>query len=341
MIINDIPLPEGVDVKFQIQMCDTYAADGTLLEWMSLSEGSSSSGSESEPEMESIQISNSEDGISENENVRNLTKMFEKGKSRDSLVRPNLVRPNRNNVKNLAGYFDKGPTSLSEADSGFGVSHQSATSFEGSILDHSDHSDTLGRRSSTSLRSRARSASATPRSKSRMERGAERAKAKLEALKNMKFPTSDRRPRSETRTFNSRSRSVDPLKSNKTRISSELRTIEKREETRRIENSKFDENSRSTINSSSGNDKIKVNVDKANKEISMTLSPQLELETIANLGTQQSRKKMTSQNREKTITVKNRKGKSGGQTIILEKKLQRKLLNSVHKQRTNLSRRLI
>ena len=88
-----------------------------------------------------------------------------------------------------------------------------------------------------------------------------------------------------------RSRSVGPIGQKSRRISSELRKIEKREKSREnpvrnLEHQKFGKE----INENS--DKIKVNVDKAKKEISMTLSPQLELETIANLGTKTPKKKV-------------------------------------------------
>ena len=72
-------MPANVDVKFEIRMSETYAADGTLLEWMSLSEdssGSSSSESESEVEIESIQVSDN-DVLPTTNNVNNLKKMFD------------------------------------------------------------------------------------------------------------------------------------------------------------------------------------------------------------------------------------------------------------------------
>ena len=261
-------MPANVDVKFEIRMTETYAADGTLLEWMSLSEdssGSSSSESESEVEIESIQVSDN-DVLPTTNNVNNLKKMFEQQKNLN--IKPTRLAEKVNgNVKGLAGYFDqprKGsmPSSLSEMDSGFGQSTRSSTSFEGSIHDF----DSISSRG----RSLGRPRSTTSRSKSRMERGAERARAKLEKMAaNMKEPKK-------------RSKSVDPL-NNKLPVKVTKPTSSRAKSEIRKDFALTSLPKRNTQKLLDEFERTKVNVDQNKKEISMTLSPQLELDNIANL----------------------------------------------------------
>ena len=115
-----------------------------------------------------------------------------------------------------------------------------------------------------------------------MERGAERAKAKLEKLRqSLNNPT-------PTHSKTKRSRSIDPLNDN---LSTELRKVESREKTRKEPGrslsttrlGKRDNDFGVRSHAGDAEDKIKVNVDKTKNEISLTLSPQLGLETIANL----------------------------------------------------------
>ena len=260
-------LPANVDVKFEIRMSDTYAADGTMLEWLSLSEESSaSSESDSEVEMESIQVSDND--IRPSNKVNNLTKLFEQQKTLHK--QPVRVTEKVNgNVKGLAGYFDqprKGsmPSSASEMDSGFGQSTRSSTSFEGSIHDF----DSLPRGRSPALSHR-------ERSKSRMERGAERARAKLE-----KMAASLNQPQAAKK----RSKSVDPL-NNKLPVSKTTKSTYSRakSEIRKDSLAVSSVPKRNTQKLLDEFERTKVNVDKNKKEISMTLSPQLELDNIANL----------------------------------------------------------
>lgn len=278
-LVKPESLPENVDVKFQICMSDTYAADGTLLEWMSLSESSGSeSSSDSEAEMvESIQVSDNDVGLPKSTNVGNLTKMFETNTFEKRMIETKKALTGKNeNVRNLAGYFGRKNSNpdASQADSGLGAS-QSSTSFEGSIHSEID----FGSRGRAARRSYSSSAS---RSKSRMERGAERAKAKLEKLRqSLNNPT-------PTHSKQKRSRSIDPLNDN---LSTELRKVESREKTRKEPGrslsttrlGKRDNDFGVRSHADHTEDKIKVNVDKTKNEISLTLSPQLGLETIANL----------------------------------------------------------
>ena len=277
-LVKPDSLPENVDVKFQICMSDTYAADGTLLEWMSLSESSGSeSSSDSEAEMvESIQVSDNDVGLPKSTNVGNLTKMFESNTFEKRMIETKKALTGKNeNVRNLAGYFGRKNSNpdASQADSGLGAS-QSSTSFEGSIHSEID----FGSRGRAARRSFSSSAS---RSKSRMERGAERAKAKLEKLRqNLNSPT-------PTYSKTKRSRSIDPLNDN---LSTELRKVESREKTRKEPGRSLSttrlgkrDNDFGVRSHADAEDKIKVNVDKTKNEISLTLSPQLGLETIANL----------------------------------------------------------
>lgn len=311
-LVKPESLPENVDVKYQICMSDTYAADGTLLEWMSLSESSSSdSSSDSEAEMvESIQVSDTDVGLTKSTNVGNLTKMFELNSFEKRMIETKKALTGKNeNVRNLAGYFGRKNSNpdASQADSGLGAS-QSSTSFEGSIHSEID----FGSRGRAARRSYS---SSTSRSKSRMERGAERAKAKLEKLRqslNNPTPTHSHKTK--------RSRSIDPLNDN---LSTELRKVESREKTRKEPGrslsttrlGKRDNNDFGVRSShADAEDKIKVNVDKTKNEISLTLSPQLGLETIANLDSLSKStspkpvKKLPTETSEKKITVTKRKG---------------------------------
>jgi len=307
-------LPANVDVKFEIRMSDIYAADGTLLEWLSLSEESSaSSESESEVEIESIQVSDND--VRPSNKVNNLTKMFEQHKMLNK--QPVRVTEKVNgNVKGLAGYFDqprKGsmPSSASEMDSGFGQSTRSSTSFEGSIHDF----DSLPRGRSLAMSYR-------ERSKSRMERGAERARAKLE-----KMAASLNQPQPAKK----RSKSVDPL-NNKLPVSKTTKSTYSRakSEIRKESLAISSVPKRNTQKLLDEFERTKVNVDKNKKEISMTLSPQLELDNIANLAqvsksvTPEKKKMKPTTTSEKTITVTPRKGKSGGQKIVLEQTITKK-----------------
>jgi len=307
-------LPANVDVKFEIRMSDIYAADGTLLEWLSLSEESSaSSESESEVEIESIQVSDND--VRPSNKVNNLTKMFEQHKMLNK--QPVRVTEKVNgNVKGLAGYFDqprKGsmPSSASEMDSGFGQSTRSSTSFEGSIHDF----DSLPRGRSLAMSHR-------ERSKSRMERGAERARAKLE-----KMAASLNQPQPAKK----RSKSVDPL-NNKLPVSKTTKSTYSRakSEIRKESLAISSVPKRNTQKLLDEFERTKVNVDKNKKEISMTLSPQLELDNIANLAqvsksvTPEKKKMKPTTTSEKTITVTPRKGKSGGQKIVLEQTITKK-----------------
>ena len=266
-------LPANVDVKFEIRMSETYAADGTLLEWLSLSEessGASSSESESEIEIEeSIQVSDTDVGKAPSK-VNNLTKMFEQQKTVNK--QPIRVAEKVNgNVKGLAGYFDqprKGsmPSSASEMDSGFGQSTRSSTSFEGSIHDFE----------SISSRGRSLTSISRERSKSRMERGAERARAKLE-----KMAASLNHPQPVKKT---RSKSVDPLNTKlPVKASKPLNNQRAKSEIRKESMAVSSVPKRNTQKLLDEFERTKVNVDQNKKEISMTLSPQLELDNIANL----------------------------------------------------------
>lgn len=326
-LVKPESLPENVDVKYQICMSDTYAADGTLLEWMSLSESSSSdSSSDSEAEMvESIQVSDTDVGLTKSTNVGNLTKMFELNSFEKRMIETKKALTGKNeNVRNLAGYFGRKNSNpdASQADSGLGAS-QSSTSFEGSIHSEID----FGSRGRAARRSYS---SSTSRSKSRMERGAERAKAKLEKLRqslNNPTPTHSHKTK--------RSRSIDPLNDN---LSTELRKVESREKTRKEPGrslsttrlGKRDNNDFGVRSShADAEDKIKVNVDKTKNEISLTLSPQLGLETIANLDSLSKStspkpvKKLPTETSEKKITVTKRKD-GNGQTITLEQTITKK-----------------
>lgn len=319
-------LPDNVDVKFEIRMSDTLAADGTLLEWMSLSEdssGSSSSDSDSEVELESIQVSDTDVRPTIN-NVNNLTKMFEQHKT----PQKNPIRVTEKvsgNVKGLAGYFDtprKGsmPSSLSEMDSGFGQSTRSSTSFEGSIHDFdslSSRGRSLGRPSNSSSSSR---------SKSRMERGAERARAKLEQMAaNMKQPQKTKRSKSVDTRYQA-SKVTSPVKNVPIKVNSRAKSEVRNEKLTTATATQ----PRSVKSLSDEFDRTKVNVDPTKKEISMTLSPQLELDNIANLAqvsktvTPPVKKAMPTTTSNKTITITQRKGKTGGQKIVLEQKIVKK-----------------
>jgi len=313
-------LPANVDVKFEIRMSETYAADGTLLEWLSLSEessGASSSESESEIEIEeSIQVSDTDVGKAPSK-VNNLTKMFEQQKTVNK--QPIRVAEKVNgNVKGLAGYFDqprKGsmPSSASEMDSGFGQSTRSSTSFEGSIHDFE----------SISSRGRSLTSISRERSKSRMERGAERARAKLE-----KMAASLNHPQPVKKT---RSKSVDPLNAKlPVKASKPLNNQRAKSEIRKESMAVSSVPKRNTQKLLDEFERTKVNVDQNKKEISMTLSPQLELDNIANLAqvskavSPEKKKMKPTTTSEKTITVTPRKGKSGGQKIVLEQTIVKK-----------------
>jgi len=309
-------LPANVDVKFEIRMSETHAADGTLLEWLSLSEESSSassSESESEIEIESIQVSDTDVGRLPSK-VNNLTKMFEQQKTLNK--QPIRVAEKVNgNVKGLAGYFDqprKGsmPSSASEMDSGFGQSTRSSTSFEGSIHDFE----------SISSRGRSMTPMSRERSKSRMERGAERARAKLE-----KMAASLNQPVQKKR-----SKSVDPLNTKLPVKTSKPLNNRAKSEIRKESMAISSVPKRNTQKLLDEFERTKVNVDQNKKEISMTLSPQLELDNIANLAqvskavSPEKKKMKPTTTSEKTITVTPRKGKSGGQKIVLEQTIVKK-----------------
>ena len=49
-----LKVPPEVGVKLQLIVSDTYAADGTLLEWLSVSEGSSDESSSDESEFSDV-----------------------------------------------------------------------------------------------------------------------------------------------------------------------------------------------------------------------------------------------------------------------------------------------
>merc|ERR1712113_808170 len=228
--------------------------------------------------VESIQVSDNDVTLPKSTNVGNLTKMFESNTFEKRMIETKKALTGKNeNVRSLAGYFGRKNSNpdASQADSGLGAS-QSSTSFEGSIHSEAD----FGSRGRATRRSY--SSSVGSRSKSRMERGAERAKAKLEKLRyNLNNPTPIH---SKTK----RSRSIDPLNDN---LSTELRKVESREKIRKEPGRSLSttrlgkrDNDFGVVRShDTAEDKIKVNVDKTKNEISLTLSPQLGLETIANL----------------------------------------------------------
>jgi hypothetical protein len=155
-------VPPEVGVKLQLIVSDTYAADGTLLEWLSVSEGSSDESSSDESEFsdvsDSIMVSDTDQKILfksdlvKQSKIRDAITLFESGPTEKDSKKPieTTPKPVRTpNIREKINQFNKPErrkSSIHSHDSGVSSSAltMSATSFNSRSVSLTSNSNSEG-----------------------------------------------------------------------------------------------------------------------------------------------------------------------------------------------------
>lgn len=159
-----LKVPPEVGVKLQLIVSDTYAADGTLLEWLSVSEGSSDESSSDESEFsdvsDSIMVSDTDQKILfksdlvKQSKIRDAITLFESGPTEKDgkkpiATTPKPVRTSTPNIRDKINQFNKPErrkSSIHSHDSGVSSSAltMSATSFNSRSVSLTSNSNSEG-----------------------------------------------------------------------------------------------------------------------------------------------------------------------------------------------------